>query len=245
MFFDRIISDVYIIKKGANMKMLKTMITAILLTVGALGAFAQGNYQELKDKAQGLRNAQQWKDAEKVLNEALNAASNDREKSETLLLMSNCHFYSNSLDKAEQDVEKLLALKTSDTGVKAKILSRQAEIYLRTQRAGQAFKSYDEILSLPELGKADRLNAQLGKCNALMGMQKSEEATSLIEKIISDKEATPDIKANALLQKFHILESQGNKEEAKKVLEGIINSPDMGEGFKNHAKYFLKDMKKD
>ena len=224
--------------------MLKTMIAAVLFTAYTFGAFAQGNYQELKDKAQGLCNAQQWKDAEKALNDALSAASNDKEKSETLLLMAHCHFYSNSLDKAQQDLEKLLALKPSDTGVKAKILSMQAEIYLRTQRAEQAFKSFDEILSLPELGKADRFKAEMGKGNALMSMQKIEEASSLFDKVITDKDASPDIKAGALLQKFHILDSQGKKDEAKKVLEDIVNSPEMGEGFKNHAKYFLDGMKK-
>ena len=224
--------------------MQKAMIMAILFTVGALGAFAQGNYQELKDKAQGLCNAQQWKDAEKVLKDAMNAASNDKEKSEALLLLANCHFYSNSLDKAEQDVEKLLALKIENTQAKIKVLTLQAQIYSRTKRHEQAFKSYEIILALPELEKSDRFSALLGKAEALMFMDKREETLPIIEQVVSDGDASSDIKALALLLKFHIQCGQGMKDEARKALEDVINSP-ASEGLKDRAKILLKDMKKD
>jgi hypothetical protein len=112
------------------------------------------------DRAKHFCYGQNWKEAEKALNETLNAASSDKEKIETLTLLHDVHNYSGCPDKAEEDIAKAFAIPTDDVALRINVLTRQSKILIAKNKKDEAKKLLEEIINTPAASENARNNAK-------------------------------------------------------------------------------------
>lgn len=135
-------------------------------------------------------------------------------------LMNNPPQDSKELEKALSDVEsKLKSIMDKYRGTQPALEAAYhlGEIALYKGSYGEALKKFDEAVNLPE---PLRSLARLGQVQALMGLQKYDEALKTLDLLKSDPERTvgDDL---VLYFQARILKRNGDKEHFQKVLEEL------------------------